>query len=171
MLPSQCFSPSYSRKGKIWEKQQNITKHLATLLGSEPGFNHKGSLPRSRRCLQGWLRLDPGRTTNTLGIGCIDSTGYAREQPQRRSHIDVVDAGCISSSGGSIGDTDSRPGKANSQASMLLNQSSPIRPTRKLKSRNGRRNYHVGLQGDSMDGPSASVAGKTESTGLSFHCE
>jgi len=38
------------------------TKFLAALIDSRPDCSHKGSLPRSRRSLQGWHRLDPGRT-------------------------------------------------------------------------------------------------------------
>ena len=40
----------------------DATKHLAALIDSEPGCTGKDSLPRSRRCLQGWRRLDPGAT-------------------------------------------------------------------------------------------------------------
>ncbi|CAK9091846.1 Putative surface protein bspA-like (TvBspA-like-625) [Durusdinium trenchii] len=38
------------------------TKTLAAVVDSVPDCTQKGSLPRSRRCLQGWNRLDPGAT-------------------------------------------------------------------------------------------------------------
>ncbi|CAK9056858.1 unnamed protein product [Durusdinium trenchii] len=38
------------------------TKTLAAVVDSVPDCTQKGSLPRSRRCLQGWNRLDPGST-------------------------------------------------------------------------------------------------------------
>lgn len=40
----------------------DATKYLAALVDSEPGCSDKMSLPRSRRCLQGWHKLDPGQT-------------------------------------------------------------------------------------------------------------
>ena len=40
----------------------DATKYLAALVDSEPDFSGKENLPRSRRCLQGWHRLDPGAT-------------------------------------------------------------------------------------------------------------
>jgi integrase len=38
------------------------TKSLAALIDHVPDCGQKGALPRARRCLQGWQRLDPGAT-------------------------------------------------------------------------------------------------------------
>ena len=37
-------------------------KTLAALVDARPDASQKGDLPRSRRCLQGWAKLDPART-------------------------------------------------------------------------------------------------------------
>ena len=38
------------------------SKHFAAMLDACPALGHKSQLPRSRRCLQGWTKLDPGCT-------------------------------------------------------------------------------------------------------------
>ncbi|CAE7708857.1 AMY1.1 [Symbiodinium sp. CCMP2592] len=42
------------------------TKSLAAVVDAFPSFSQKSSLPRSRRALQGWHKLDPGRTRPPL---------------------------------------------------------------------------------------------------------
>lgn len=42
------------------------TKFFAAVLDAHPGSGHKDTLPRSRRCLKGWHRLDPGKTRPPL---------------------------------------------------------------------------------------------------------
>ncbi|CAE8608177.1 unnamed protein product [Polarella glacialis] len=48
-----------------WELSE-ATKHLAAFTDSHPDCGHKTMMPRSRRCLQGWKKLDPGRTRPPL---------------------------------------------------------------------------------------------------------
>ncbi|CAE7196525.1 AMY1.1, partial [Symbiodinium necroappetens] len=42
------------------------SKSLAAVMDAYPSFSQKGSLQRSRRALQGWHKLDPGRTRPPL---------------------------------------------------------------------------------------------------------
>ena len=42
------------------------SKFFAAVLDAQPGYGPKENLPRSRRCLKGWHRLDPGKTRPPL---------------------------------------------------------------------------------------------------------
>ncbi|CAK9009883.1 Ankyrin-1 [Durusdinium trenchii] len=59
------------------------TKTLAAVVDSVPECTQKGSLPRSRRCLQGWNRLDPGATRPPIPwelVAAIVNYMLARQQ-------------------------------------------------------------------------------------------
>jgi len=52
-------------------------KTLAALVDARPDASQKGDLPRARRCLQEWAKLDPARTKPPMGYPfTFDLRGY-----------------------------------------------------------------------------------------------
>ena len=135
-------------------------KDLGCRGGRRARLHAQGSLPRSRRRLQGWNRLDPGTTRPPIPWELIAAVVHRMLTKQQISEGFLVLL---------MFDAYLRPGEAISlhrndlveptvQHPHFLPEPQPIRQSSLFKDGTIGRIHHSGQQGDSMDGAAVEVA-------------
>ena len=103
----------FSEESRIAE----ATKSLAALIDHVPDCGQKAAIPRARRCLKGWQRLDRGhKTPNPDGVGVSSGLEHMGRSNVSSGNHDTADVRGLSATrrsakpeGGSLGSTNSRP--------------------------------------------------------------
>ena len=139
----------------LFEEGHNLgdgTKTLAAILDSHPGCGQRARLPRSRRALQGWNRLDPQKTPPPLPWGLVALIAGKR-RPYHRMPDSFTEFRGLPSSRGSHFHQKTRSHPSKLQLESLCHQSPPLEPGRGIQDGTFRRMHSIGLKGGTVVGP------------------